>query len=204
MRRAAIATLALALAACLPVLAQNVSTDPVQSPSGNYTVNVGHTQVLFSVLHLGLTDYYGRFDKVSGTLEFDARAPERSSVSISIDAGSVDTPSNRLTDQLKSEVAFDAQHFPVATFKSTSILRTGPAAGRITGLLTIRNMTRPVILDATFNGGEQTPLGVHSLGFRASGTIRRSDFGLNRAIWSPFVSDEVQLVITAMFDLQKG
>lgn len=204
MRRIAVTALALGLAACLPVLAQNVSTDPVQSPSGAYTVNVSHTQVLFSVVHLGLTDYYGRFDKISGTLAFDGKAPEKSSVSISIDTGSLDVPNERLTASLKSAAVFDAQHFPVATFKSTGIVRTSATTGRITGILTIRDVARPVILDATFNGGEQGPIGDYSLGFRASGTIRRSDFGLNHAIWSQFVSDDVHLVIAVMFDRQKG
>ncbi|MGH6888600.1 MAG: YceI family protein [Rhizomicrobium sp.] len=204
MRRIAIATLALGLAACLPVLAQNVSLDPAQSPSGTYGVNAGHTQVLFSILHLGLTDYYGRFDKISGTLEYDGKRPEHSSVFIAVDTSSLDVPSARLTDQLKSAAVFDAQHFPAATFKSTSIVRTGPTTGRISGLLTIRNVTRPVILDATFNGGEQGPIGGYSLGFRAAGTIRRSDFGLNRTIWTSFVGDDVHLIITAMFDRQKG
>lgn len=205
MRRIAVVVLAAGLAACLPVLARNVSTDPAQSPSGTYSANAGHTQVLFSLLHLGLTDYYGRFDRVSGTLAYDGNAPERSSVSISIDTSSIDVPSDRLTADLKSSRVFDVQHFPAATFKSTNIVRTGPMTGRISGLLTIRDVTRPVILDATFNGGGQVPLiGGYALGFRAIGTIRRSDFGLDHTIWSQFVSDDVHLIITAMFDRQKG
>lgn len=204
MRRMVVITLAFALAACLPVLAENVSTDPAQSPGGAYAVNVGHTQVLFSVVHLGLTDFYGRFDKVSGTLDYDGKEPEHSTVSITIDTTSVDVPSARLTDQLKSAVVFATQQYPAATFKSTSIQRTGATTGRISGLLTIRDVTRPVVLDATFNGGEQSPLGSYSLGFRATGTIRRSDFGLNHAIWSQFVSDDVHLIVTVMFDRQKG
>ncbi|HEY3777481.1 MAG TPA: YceI family protein [Rhizomicrobium sp.] len=202
MRRIAVAALAVGLSAC-PVLA-NVSTDPAQSPSGTYSVDVNHTQVLFSVLHLGITDYYGRFDKVSGTLNYDDKQPERSSVSISIDTSTVDVPNDRLTATLKSSAVFETQEYPAATFKSTNIVRTGPTTGRISGRLTIRDVTRPVILDATFNGGEQSPLGGYSLGFRATGTIRRSDFGLNHTIWSSFVSDDAKLIISAMFDRQKG
>lgn len=205
MRRIAIAALAFGLAACLPVLAQNVSTDPAQTPSGNYTVNVNHTQVLFSVLHLGLTEYHGRFDKVSGTLHFDGKQPDRSAVTITIDTSSVDVPSQRLTGDLKSEPALDAQHYPEATFKSTSIVRTGPTTGRITGLFTLRGVTHPVTLETRFYGGGRSPLGgSYSLGFHASCTIRRSDFGLNHMVWSQFVSDDVQLTIEALFDQQKG
>lgn len=203
MRRIAVAVISLALASCVPVLAQNVSTDPAKAPSSVYAVNAGHTQVLFSVLHLGLTDYFGRFDKVSGTLNFDANQPERSSVDISIDMTTIDVPSARLTDDLKN--VFGVQQYPAATFKSTSIMRTGPNTGRITGLLTLRGVSKPVTLDATFNGGENSPLGAgYALGFRATGAIKRSDFGLTSMIWSQFVSDDVHLVITAMFDQQKG
>jgi polyisoprenoid-binding protein YceI len=204
MRRIAAAVLASALATCTPALAENVSTDPTQSPSGTYTVDPKHTQILFSVLHLGITDYYGRFDTISGTLEYDGKQPEHSSVSISIDTSTVDVPNERLTATLKSSAVFGSQDYPAAIFKSTSIVRTGPTTGRVSGLLTIRNVTRPVILDATFNGGEQSPLSGYSLGFRATGTIRRSDFGLNHTIWSSFVSDDVHLIIAAMFDRQKG
>lgn len=203
MRRFIVAVLSLALASCLPVLAQNVSTDPVKTPSGVYTVNAGHTQVLFSILHLGLTDYFGRFDKISGTMNYDGNQPERSTVAISIDMTSIDLPSARLTDDLKG--VFGVQQYPTATFKSTAVTRTGPTRGQIAGLLTMRDVTKPVTLDVTFNGGEQSSMfGGYALGFRATGTIRRSDFGLTSMIWSPFVSDEVHLTIEAMFDQQKS
>jgi polyisoprenoid-binding protein YceI len=203
MRRIAVAVLSLALAACLPVLAQNVTTEPAKSPSGIYTVNAGHTQVLFSILHLGLTDYFGRFDKITGTMNFDGNQPEHGAVDISIDMTSIDVPSARLTDELKG--VFGVQQYPAATFKSTSVTRTGPNTGKITGLLTIRNVSKPVTLDATFNGGEQSPMGgSYALGFRATGTIKRSDFGLTSMIWSQFVSDDVHLTIEAMFDQQKS
>ncbi|HEY6577724.1 MAG TPA: YceI family protein [Rhizomicrobium sp.] len=202
--RIAIAVASLAFAACLPALAQNVSTDAARMPSGAYIVDEGHTQVLFSILHLGLTDYFGRFDKISGTLTYDASQPERSAVSIVIDMTSIDVPSTRLTNELKA-APFNTQQYPAATFKSTAITRTGPNAGQIAGMLTIRNVTKPVTLDATFNGGERNPMGGgYALGFRAVATIKRSDFGLNSTIWSPYVADEVHLIVEAMFDQQKG
>jgi polyisoprenoid-binding protein YceI len=203
MRRIAVAVLSLALASCLPVLAQNVSTDPAKAPSGVYAANVGHTQVLFSILHLGLTDYFGRFDKVSGTLNYDDHQPEKSSVNISIDMTSMDMPSAHLTDDVKN--VFGVQQYPAATFKSTSIARTGPNTGRMTGMLTIRDVTKPVTLDVTFNGDEPSAMtGGYALGFRATGTIKRSDFGLTQMIWSRFVGDDVNLIIEAMFDQQKS
>ena len=201
MHRIFVAVLSLALASCLPVLAQNVSTDPAKAPSGTYSVNAGHTQLLFSILHLGLTDYFGRFDKLSGTLSYDDKQPEHSAVNISIDMTSMDLPSARLTDDVKN--VFGVQQYPTATFKSTAITRTGPDTGRMTGLLTIKDVTKPVTLDVTFNGGELSQIGGgYALGFRATGTIKRSDFGLTQMIWSRFVGDDVHLIIEAMFDQQ--
>ena len=200
----AIAVIWFSVAACLPVLAQNVSTDPEKAPSGTYTIDAGHTQILFSVLHTGLTDYYGRFDRVSGTLNLDAARPEHSAVSITIDTTSIDVPSAHLIDELKA-APFDTQHYPTASFKSTTLTRTGPDSGQLSGMLTIKNVTRPVTLDVTFKGGENNPMGGgYALGFRATGAIKRSDFDLNSTLWSRFVSDDVNLIISAMFDQQKG
>lgn len=202
MHRTSFAILLLCFA-IFPAQAQTVTKDPAQAPSGSYTVDAEHTQVLFSVLHLGLTDYFGRFDKISGTLTWDGAQPERSALSVSIDTTSLDTSNERLNNQLNT--AFRTQQYPAAIFKSTTIRRTGPDTGQIAGMLTIKDVTKPVTLDVTFNGSRNVPLtGILALGFRATATIRRSDFGLNTAFWSPFLSDDVQLIIAAMFDKQKS
>jgi len=199
MRRITLALIALMLFAAVPATAEPISKDPAQAPAGTYTADAKHTQVMFSIMHLGLTDYNARFDRISGTLAFDNKEPERSSISISIDTTSLDTPSTTLNDNLKN--VFRVQQYPVAIFKSTSITRSGPDRGRINGLLTIRDVTKPVMLDVTFNGGGKVPMsGGYSLGFHASGIIHRSDFGLDHMIWSGFVSDDVQLTIEAKFD----
>jgi polyisoprenoid-binding protein YceI len=183
-----------------PTLAQTLSKDPAQSPSGVYRINVDHTQILFSTVHLGLTDFYGRFDKISGTMKFDNKQPERSSLDATIDMSTIDTPNPRLNDMLKS--LFRPAEYPTAILKSTAITRTGPDTGQIAGMLTIKGVSRPLALSVRFNGGEHSPMGGYSLGFEATGIIRRSDFDLNKTIWSSFVSDEVHLTIEAMFDQQ--
>jgi polyisoprenoid-binding protein YceI len=199
----AAAAVAVALSAAVPATGQSVSKDPTLAPSGAYVADTKHTLVLFSIMHQGLTDYHGRFDRVAGTLTFDNKQPERSAVSVTIDATSLDTPNEKLNGSLKT--IFRVEQFPTAVFKSTSITRTGPDTGRINGTLTIRDVTKPVILDVTFNGGGNVPLSSgYSLGFHASGIIRRSDFDLNHMIWSGFVSDDVRLTIEAEFDQQKA
>ena len=199
MRHIALAAIALALVGSTSSPGQTVSKDPAQAPSGPYVSNENHTQVLFSVRHLGLTDFHGRFDRISGTLAFDSKQPERSAVTITIDTASLDTTSERLNNGLKT--LFRAQQYPTMTFKSISVTRTAPDTGRIDGMLTIQDVTKPVILDVTFNGGGRPPIGSgYSLGFHAVGVIRRSDFGLDKVFWSRFVSDEVALTIEAEFD----
>jgi polyisoprenoid-binding protein YceI len=183
----------------------DVSKDTVKAPSGTYKLETEHSLVLFSVLHLGLTDYYGRFDKLEGTLTFDGTAPEKSATSITIDTSSVDTPSARLNDTLKDGSVFSSAQFPTATFKSTAITRTGPDTGRIEGTLTMKGITKPVVLDAVFRGGAFNPLtGKYAIGFHATTTIKRSDFDMTSAIWSSFVSDDVTLNIEAMFEQEKN
>lgn len=199
-----LATLAFfAVFAAAPSMAQ-VSTSPAEAPAGTYHMESAHSQVLFSIVHAGLTDYYGRFDKVSGTLNFNPGQPEKSATSISIDMSTIDTPSAELTDELEGPNVFNAAQFPVATFKSTSIARTGHTTGKITGDLTIRGVTKSVTLDVTFAGGEQNPLGnSYSLGFKATAAIKRTDFGLTGMRWESFVGDNVNIIIEAMFDSEK-
>jgi polyisoprenoid-binding protein YceI len=192
-------------AACFvtPASAQ-LSTDPAKLPSGTYKMETAHSQLLFSVVHMGLTDYYGRFDRLSGTLNFDAQQPDRSSVSITVDPASVDTVSAELNSELSGPDVFNAQKFAAASFRSTAITRTGAATGRITGDLTLHGVTKSVTLLATFSGGAPNPLSDgYALGFKATGTIKRSDFGITGMRWEPMVGDDVTLIINAMFDQQK-
>ena len=100
---------------------------------------------------------------------------------------------------------FDAAKFPQATFVSTAVQRTGPTAGKMTGDLTIHGVTKSVTFDVTFNGGAPSPMGpAYYLGFHATATIKRSDFGLDKMVWNSFVGDDVKLTIEALFLKQKG
>lgn len=184
--------------------AQTVSKDPSRAPSGAYKIDSAHTLILFSLLHLDLTEYVGRIDRISGTLNFDANEPEKSSTDITADMDSIDTPSGRLNDDLKGPGVFDTAQFPTTTFKSTSLTRTGPDTGRMTGDLTIKGITKPVVFDVVFHGGAASPInGDYMLGFHASTVIKRTDFGLTGMIWNSFVGNDVTLTIEAAFDHAK-
>src|SRR5258707_2864958 len=150
----------LALSCVLAGAAQGaVSTDAKQAPAGAYQVEPRHTQVLFAIAHFGLTDYYGRFEKASGTLNFNPGAPEKSSVSVTIDTSSASVASNELLGEIAGAEVLDSGKFPTATFTSTSVARTGPNSGKMTGDLTLHGVTKPVTFDITFNGGETSPMG---------------------------------------------
>lgn len=200
----------LVLAVCLCLLpltagAASPSLDPKQAPAGVYQIETRHTQVLFAISHLGLTDFHGRFEKITGSLTFVPGAPEKSSVTVKIDASSANVPNAELTTELISAHVFDAAQFPTMTFTSTSVARTGPASGRMTGDLTIHGVTRPVMFDVVFNGGMPGAMGGgYDLGFHATATIRRSEFGLDKMMWSSFVGDEVKLTIEALFVQQRS
>jgi polyisoprenoid-binding protein YceI len=188
-----------------PARADNGSTDPKRAPSGAYALETRHTQVLWAISHLGITDFYGRFEKISGSLNFNAGAPEKSAVNVTIQMSSLNTPNAPLIGELSGPAALDVAKFPTATFKSTSIQRTGPGAGKITGDLTLHGVTRPLTLEATFGGGLSDPVsGAYDLGFHATTTIKRTDFGLTGMAWESFIGPDVKLIIEVLFTQQKS
>ena len=195
----------MALLALATGAAAQSSSDPKQAPTGNYSLDPRHSLIVFAIPHLGITDYYGRFEKLSGSLNYNSGEPEKSSVTVSIDMTSVNTPSHELTGELMTASAFDTAKFPGATFKSTSVTRTGPNTGKITGDLTLHGVTKPVTLDATFGGVVADPFsGADDIGFHATATIKRTDFGITGMAWESMVGDDVKLTIEAMFQHQKG
>src|SRR5690242_21957900 len=121
MRRAVLSFTVVAFASAGVAFAANVSTDPKSAPPGAYELETHHTQVVFAIPHLGITDYYGRFEKVSGTLNFNLGAPEKSSVSVEVDTGSANVMSSEVFGQLVGRSVFDVANFPTATFTSTSL-----------------------------------------------------------------------------------
>jgi polyisoprenoid-binding protein YceI len=114
--------------------------------------------------------------------------------------------SSELMGEIVGPSVFDSAKFPTATFVSKTIERTGPASGKMTGDLTIHGVTRPVTFDVTFNGGASSPMGgaSYALGFHATAVVKRSDYGLDKMMWTSFVGDEVRLTIEAMFQQQKA
>lgn len=206
------AAAALTLAACnQPAEAPATTEAPpveVNAPTGEYTLDPNHTTVTIRAQHFGLAHYVLRFNKVSGTLNFNAETPAQSTITASVDVTSLDTPytGNRDFDaELQNSSWLDSASFGTATFTSTTVEQTGPNTARVTGDLTIKGQTHPVTFDVTYDGSHSPhPMGmqVSSIGFSATTTIQRSQFGINELIpraGNDGVSDAVEILIEAEF-----
>lgn len=182
-----------------------------EAPAGAYALDKAHASLIFRVNHLGFSNYTARFKRFDAQLQFDPVNPENSSVVVTIDPRSIETdyPDPATLDfnaQLQGEQWLDTTRFPEMTFRSTDVELTRPGTMRIDGELMLRGVTRPMILDAEFNGGYAGhPMDPHArIGFSAHGTLKRSEFGLTFGIPEPGstlgVGDDVEVVIEAEFN----
>lgn len=203
------ATAAATLLVAAPLFAQQAPMPttapgaPVASraPAGTYSVDSGHTQVLFTVNHMGFSSYTGQFIQPTGTLVLDPKNHANDKVEIVFAIDKVSTTVPALDAHLKRADYFDAAKYPEGRFVSTRVVVRGTTA-TIAGNLTLRGVTKPVVLAAKFVGAGTSPMGVHktNVGFSATTSINRSDFGINAGI--PMISDKVDLVINAAFEAQ--
>ncbi len=193
---------ALTLPSCVQLLQAAYpppSTNPSAVTAGTYKIEPGHTQVSFSVLHMGFTYYSGNFSGASGTVTLDPAKPSAMSISVSVPIDSVQTTSTKLDGELKSADWLDAAKFPAMTFTSTSVTSTGADTADVAGNLTLHGVTRPLTLHATFVGTGTNILDQHvTAGFRVTGVLRRSEFGVSKYV--PLIGDEVALTINAAFE----
>lgn len=197
---------AVAAAACLlaaPATAQDAAgapgrPDASQVTAGVYKVDPHHTQVVWSVDHLGFSTLYGMVGQMSGTLALDPAQPSAAKLQIDIPLEGLTLTSDAFDKHLRGPDFFEVDEHPTARFVSTSVAPRGTGA-TITGDLTLHGVTRPVVLQATLKGAGLNPVTkVETVGFSATGKINRSDFGLGYGV--PMVSDEVELAITAAFE----
>ncbi len=168
--------------------------------AGTYEIEPTHTIVEWQVNHFGFNDYFGLFGDPTGTLTFDPAKPQASKLSVDIPLKNLVTASAKLNGHMASDGFLDAEKFPVAKFVSTHVMIKGTTA-MIHGNLTLRGVTKPVTLNATFSGAGMNPATKkETIGFHATGNLLRSQFGMTNAI--PFVGDKVTLKITAAFEKQ--
>lgn len=145
--------------------------------AGTYDLDQAHSTVEFVARHLMISKVRGRFAGFSGSVHI-AEVPEESSVEVTIDASSVDTSQEQRDAHLRSGDFLDVETYPTLGFKSTSVALDGDNQWKVTGALTIRDTTRPVVLDVEFEGANTTPWGTQAVGFSAATEIDREEFGL--------------------------
>jgi len=175
--------------------------DPAAAISGTYSNDTGHSYISFSYLHQGYSRPILRWRAWTSELDWDAENPAASSVSVTIDATSIDTGVDKFDDHLRSDDFFAVDEFSEITFVSTSLEQTGPNTGTLIGNLTVKDITKPVTLYVVFNKAAADNSGKgYKLGFSAKAQVKRSDFGVGAYV--PFVGDEVDLVIETEYELK--
>lgn len=180
----------IALATAMSLAATSVFADPV-----TYTLDPGHTQVVLQWSHFGFSNPTAQFGSVEGTLHYDQADPTRSSVAVEIKIDSINSNVAKFDEHLKAADFFDAAKFPLATFKSTKVEKGAKDHLKVIGDLTIHGVTKPTTLDVKINKlGDHPMAGAPAVGFDASTTIKRSEFGVGK--YAPNVSDEVKVAIT--------
>jgi polyisoprenoid-binding protein YceI len=179
----------LAAAAILSIAA----AAPALAAPETYVVDGSHTFPRFSYSHLGFSTQLSRFNKTTGKVVFD-KAAKTGSVDIEIDAKSVDTGSTLFNEHIQGEDFLDTAKFPTATFKSTKVLFKGDKPAKIQGELTIKGVTKPVVLTVTSFQAMPHPMQKKdAIGANATTTIKRSEF--NAGKYAPHVGDEVRIDI---------
>jgi polyisoprenoid-binding protein YceI len=137
-----------------------------------------HSSINFWVRHLMVSKVHGRFTKWTGFIELDEANPGASRTEVEIDAASIDTKEPQRDGHLRSADFLDVEKYPNITFRSTGVETAGDKRYRVKGDLTIRGVTRPVVLDVEYAGRVKDPWGGERVGFTAKTSIDRKDFGL--------------------------
>jgi polyisoprenoid-binding protein YceI len=153
-----------------------------------------HANVVWSANHFGFSSPSGKFGDVEGKIIVDERNPQNSSIEVIIKTNSISTAFPKFDAHLKSADFFNVEKFPIAIFKSTSIKTSGSSSAKVYGLLTIKEIAKPIVLDVKINKIGKSPVTQNkTIGMTVSGKIKRSLFGINYGI--PGISDEVSLQI---------
>src|SRR5438046_448867 len=169
---------------------------PAAAQSSQWQLDPAHSSAQFAVRHMGISTVRGTFTKLSGTAHYDSADAKSDSVEVTIEPASVDTRVEMRDNDLRSDHFFDVQKYPSMIFRSTKVESAGSDKLKISGDLTIKGVTKPVMLDVE---GPSKPVddghGHLHMGISASGTLNRTDFGMTG--YQGVVGNEVKLTIDA-------
>ena len=166
-----------------------------------YTFDKAHTEVGFKIVHWSVSKVHGGFDDFDGTVTYDVKEPAKLAVDVTIKAESIDTRNGMRDKHLKSPDFFDVAKFPNLTFKSTAVAVSADAKTLdITGDLTIRDVTKSVVLHTTLTAPMEDAFGKTRVGFEGSTTVNRKDYGIawNKAnkTGTMMLADEVEITVS--------
>jgi len=172
-----------------------------QAAPETYTLDPSHTTVIWHANHVGFSNPTGLFPLVNGTITLDDANPANSKVTATIETGLISTGNPKFNEHLSSKDFFNVAEFATATFVSDKVETTGADTAKVTGNLTLLGVSKPVTLDVKLNkSGDHPFTKKKTVGFSATATLKRSDFGLSYGI--PNVSDEIPLNIEAEASVQ--
>jgi polyisoprenoid-binding protein YceI len=187
------------LCASLVVVGLVAAAPPPKAPrnqnkkSETYTIDNAHSIALFRVKHLGVSNFYGHFNDMSGAFTLDPEDPGNNSVSIEVKAASVATHDNKRDQHLTSTDFFSAKEFPIISFKSTEVEEAGDKKFKVTGDFTMHGKTKSITVEVEQVGAANV-MGGHRAGFETTFTISRKDFGMNTM--PEGIGDEVRITVS--------
>ena len=194
MAAAALSLFAAPAAMAAPGVSSKATAD---LPAGAYAIDVTHASLVAKVGHMGFSNYAMRFNTLDAKFSYDPANPTTAKVTATVDPASIDTGSASFNEELKGEKWLNAAKFPTITFASTALTLTGADTGKLAGDLTFLGVTKPVVLDVTWNGVGAGMMGGTRTGFSATGSIKRTDFGFGTYV--PVIGDKVDLLIEIEF-----
>jgi len=181
---------------CFGALVSTV-TVPAWAEPAEFALDPRHTSITFFVHHLGYADLAGMFLQSEGTFRYDEDSQQLSDLRVVVKTASVFTNDDERDGHLRSVDFLNTDEFPEMIFEGTAAEPLGADSGRITGDLTLLGVTRPMTLEATLNKAERYPFGDehYAIGIDATGTIKRSDFGMTYGADNGWVGDEIRFVL---------
>lgn len=195
--------LSLALLAALPLQDSDPTGSQSQEPTsisyrgGKYTVDRGHSSIVFHIRHMGVANVWGRFGKFSGTYVLDPEDPSANRIDLEVDTRTVDTNSPDRDEHIKTEAFLSAQKHRYMTFATTSCKETSPGKFHLKGDMTLRGITSPIEVEAELIGAREVPMFQdYRTGLDARFTFKRSDFGMTELISPTTLSDAIVVYVS--------
>lgn len=188
----------LLLSACASLVRPNFTEDVIELRSGEYQLDPMHSFLSFRIDHLGLSKIIGRFNTMNASLDFDPENPQALKLSGTIESTSIDLNNSDLEETLQEDSWFNTAQYPQIRFESTAVNTIDDRTYEVQGQLFMRGTTVPTTIMATFNGGADNILTrKYTIGFSATTSINRSDFGMDS--FSAFIGDEIEIELHGEF-----